>query len=171
MLYVLMRSLGCRKCVERNITIKCRHRFNTIPPWKTVLRILMIRREHRNNPEKFITELLGEPSNDSVTWFTKSDVLSFVRAERMPLSMLGVPLDRRIYIGIDPTGNSFSRFGVVSLAYFSHGPTVSFKKYIYTHMATIGVCRAASVWISSRWASERQRVKRLLSGCDEKDKE
>jgi hypothetical protein len=123
---VIQIGLACQSCIDAGKAAKCKHKLNTLPPWKSAELQDRVERILANDEGLIARETKGLMASDNAPQYPVHHIDAFKKRpthhfERNPIVL---------HTGIDPHGGGQgSDFGLTTIAYDNNKWVVSFTMY------------------------------------------
>lgn len=140
-------SLACQRCVDNMEPERCTHRLHLIPPWKSILKFVSMRRLiPKSKRDSFATEVFGVLSKENSGYF--------------PPALVDAGLSRTVehrtfemvWVGVDPASHSKSEMALVAIGVTETG------LHVICGICSVNVARCEVLQLT---AIVRQFVSRL----------
>lgn len=104
-------SLACDECVENSEPERCTHRLYLIPPWKSILKFVSMRRLiPKSRQDAFATEVFGVLSKDGMGYFPP-DLVDASLGRKVEVNQ---PF-KVLWIGCDPASHAKSEMALTAI--------------------------------------------------------
>lgn len=125
-------SIVCPSCTELDNPAKCTHKLDTIPPWKSVIKLALTEKLLPHSERNaFLTEMLGTLKKQEGSMFIPKLINALEQRDLLTTSCLSHFTN--IYVAIDPPSHLKSSMGICAMAFGTSGEIV---------VLALSLCRA-----------------------------